>query len=346
MPVPNHIGDIRVKMLSKGGANFPMDRVLGRFPNKDGVWGRCRFLYDLEARDYDWLVVYDDLTCRPGERTSTRVEELACSSKHTMLVTSEPSSVKIYAPSFTSQFETVLTSQEPWALQHRNAVYSQCGLVWFYSCDYASVRDNPPLQKIGDLATVCSSKQQRHTLHHLRYTFTQRLREAIPEMDVFGRGVRPIDDKRESLDPYRYHLAIENHVCPHHWTEKLADSFLGLTVPFYYGCPNVFDYFPEGSVVPIDIRDFDGSVEVIRKAIRDRHWEKNYAAVQEARRRVIEEYHLFAVVERMILERHDPTRKDRGALVRSRKAARDQNLLTFVSHGLQFVRTRLWHTFH
>ncbi|MFO0975584.1 MAG: glycosyltransferase family 10 [Planctomycetaceae bacterium] len=346
MAEPNHIGDIRVKMLAKGGANFPMDRVLGRFPNKDGVWGRCRFLYDLNERDYDWLVVYDDLTCLPSERTSTRIEELACSAKHTLLVTSEPSSVKIYAPSFTSQFETVLTSQEPWALQHRNAVYSQCGLVWFYSCDYASVRDNLPLQKTGDLATVCSSKQQRHTLHHLRYSFTQRLREALPEMDVFGRGVRPIDDKREALDPYRYHLAIENHVCPHHWTEKLADSFLGLTVPFYYGCPNVFDYFPEGAVVPIDIRDFDGSVETIRKAIKDKHWEKNFAAVQEARRRVLEDYHLFAVVERMILERHDPARTDRGALVRSRKAARNQNVFTFVSHGLQFVRTRLWHTFH
>lgn len=342
-----HTGEIRVKLLGKGNPSFPREHLLHRFPRKDGVWGRCQFLFEPEERDYDFLVVYDDLTCRPGgERTSLRIEELACSREHTLLITSEPSSVKIYAPSFTSQFAAVLTSQEPWSLPHPGAVYSQCGLVWFYGHDYSRISENPPLQKSADISTVCSSKQQRHTLHHRRYMFTQKLRAALPQLDVFGRGVRPVSSKTETLDPYRYHVAIENHVCRHHWTEKLADSFLGLTLPFYYGCPNVFEYFPEGSVVPIDIFRFEESLEIIQKTIQDRLWEKNLSAIQESRRLVLENYHLFALAERMITERFNPSRADRGSLIRSRRAARNQSLVSFVAHGIQVVKTRLWYSLH
>lgn len=342
-----HTGEIKVKLLGKGAPTFSRDQVLQRFPNRDGVWGQCQFLLEPDCRDYDWLVVYDDVMCRAGgERTSTRIEELACSRDHSLLVTAEPCSVKVYAPSFVSQFGVVLTSQEPWAIQHPGAVYSQCGLLWFYGHDYQQIRDKSPPLKSASISTVCSSKQQRHTLHRLRYQFTQKLLARMPELDVFGHGVRPINDKSTAVDPYRYHLAVENHVCQHHWTEKLADSFLGFALPFYFGCPNVFDYFPEGSLIPIDIRRFDESLEIIQRTIRDRTWEKNFNAVQEARRRVIEEYHLFAVLEKLITERHDPSRADRGALIRSRRAARNQSLVHLVSHGLQVVRTRLWHSFH
>jgi hypothetical protein len=99
-------------------------------------------------------------------------------------------------------------------------------------------------------------------------------------------------------------------------------------------------------VVPIDIRKFDESLETIRNTIRSGAWEKNLEALKEARRRVLEEYHLFAVLEKLISEAHDQTRSDRGTLIRSRKAARNQSLVQLVSHGLQVVRTRLWHSLH
>jgi hypothetical protein len=335
-----HTGDIRVKFYGKGQPTYDRSRMISRFPGRDGIWGRCQFIFDLDCRDYDWVLVYDDLNSKEGgERFSTRVEELACPRENTLLVTTEPSSIKVYSHAFTSQFGHVLTSQEPWAIHHPHAIFSQPGLNWFYGHDYNYIRDHPPLNKTLDLSTVCSSKQQRHTLHHLRYEFTQRLKNVLPELEIFGHGVRPIESKTEALDSFRYHLAIENHLCRHHWTEKLSDSFLGLSLPFYFGCPNVFDYFPEGSVVPIDIRDFDASVETIRQTIRENTWEKRLGLLQEARRRVLEEYHLFAVVEKIIREHHQ-TGGTRGGLLRSRRAARHQNTWTAVSHGLELAHVR------
>jgi hypothetical protein len=38
--------------------------------------------------------------------------------------------------------------------------------------------------------------------------------------------VRYVERKNDALDPYRYHVVVENHRCPHHWTEKLATGLM------------------------------------------------------------------------------------------------------------------------
>ncbi|MEJ5238219.1 MAG: glycosyltransferase family 10 [Limisphaera sp.] len=303
---------IRVKFLSKACRERNLDAWLGRFPGGVPRWGRCEFLFDPAAREYDWLVVYDDLPSDPGRDW----EPLACPPDHTLLITAEPSSVKVYGSRYTRQFGWVLTSQEPWALRHPRAIRSQPGLVWYYGATghgdavisprgrYDAIVQNVPLQKARVLSAVLSSKSMRHTLHHQRVRFVTRLQAVLPELDVYGHGWNYVPDKADALDPYRFHLAIENHVAPHHWTEKLADAFLGACVPFYHGCPNYADYFPEESVIPIDIFDFDRSLEIIRRAIRDREDEKRRPAVLESRRRYLERYWLFAQVARLIEERH------------------------------------------
>jgi hypothetical protein len=301
---------ISVKFVARGKGGARPDLWTRQFPGRQPVWGRCEFFFDPALRDYDWLVVYDDMPSLDGERFSRHVESLPCPANHTVLVTGEPSSVKLYGRDFLDQFGVLLTSQEDWIIRHPDAIFSQAGLRWYYGVgknhvrDFDEMRSNPPAEKSRELSTVCSSKQQRHTLHHARYTFVQELKTRLPELEIFGHGVRFMDDKAEALDPYRYHIAIENHVCPHHWTEKLADSFLGLTLPFYHGCPNAADYFPPGSFIPIDIHDVEGSATIIRRTIQNREYEKRLPAIQEARRLVMEKYNLFAVLADLIERRH------------------------------------------
>lgn len=137
-------------------------------------------------------------------------------------------------------------------------------------------------------------------MHAQRFAFIQRMRELLPEMDVFGRGATPMGDKAEALAPYRYHLAVENHIAPHHITEKLTDAFLGRCLPFYAGSPNAADYFPADSFVPIDIRDPEGAARIIHAAITADAWAQRLEAIDEARRRTLEEHHVFAVIARII----------------------------------------------
>lgn len=336
---------ITVKLMSR----FPADEWRRYFPGQEPVWGDCRFVFDNEARDYDWLVVYDDLPPAQGERRSMRVETLAGAAINTLLVTTEPSSIKVYGRAFCAQFGHVLTSQEPWALKHPRRIYSQPALHWFYGAGgehYRTVDDmraHPPLPKSAGLSTVGSNKQQTHTLHHLRYHFTQHIKAAIPEMDVYGRGFIPMPDKALAMDRYRYHLAVENHYSPHHWTEKLADPFLGACLPFYAGCPNAADYFPADSFIALDIRDPEGAVAIIRKAMADGEYEKRLPAILEARRRVMEEYSLFAVLAREIGARHQPGAADRGRRLYSRRALRVARPWTALEQLLERLLQRLRH---
>ncbi|MBI5137013.1 MAG: glycosyltransferase [Nitrospirae bacterium] len=329
----------RVKMLM---GKVPSRYWLRQLPHGEPVWGDCAFLFDPDARDYDWLVVYDDLPPVAGERFSDRCETLACARANTLLITTEPSSIKAYGSAYTRQFGQVLTSQEPWALGHPRRIYSQPAMQWFYGVGpdrligYDTLAAATPPAKTGDVSTICSTKQQRHTLHQRRYAFTQELKGLMPELTVFGRGVRPVGDKAEAIDPFRYHIAIENQFAPHHFTEKLADTFLGFALPFYHGCPNWADYFPEESIIPIDVHDTQGALETIQRAVRDGEYARRLPHIVEARRRVLEQYNTFATVAAIIAERGvAPAPTGRPARILARHALRRRNPLTALRMGLE-----------
>lgn len=336
---------IRVKLLGRTETRT----WLRQFPGGTPVWGRCSFTFDHAARDYDWLVVYDDLPPLGQERFSARAEPLACARGNTLLVTTEPSSIKTYGSAYTRQFGHVLTSQVAWALPHPGRIHAQPALQWFYglgrqhAIGYDALLNTPPWEKSRLIATVCSTKQQTHTLHNRRYRFTLDLRQRLPEMDLYGHGVREMDDKAESLHDYRYHVAIENHRGQHHWTEKLADPFLGLALPFYYGCTNAADYFPAESFIEIDIDAVDAAAETIRRAMRDGEYERRLPYLIEARRRVIEEYNLFAVLSRLIEERHREGRGVTGAFIESRRSCNRKSAPAALRYLYEKTRNRLYH---
>jgi hypothetical protein len=325
---------MRVKFINKSSSIDPTSYWKRFLPEANVRVGEIEFLFRPDARNYDWLVVYHDLPSSDGERFSRWTETLDCDRRNTLLITTEPATIKIYGREFLAQFGHVLTSQEPQAVSHENAIFSQCGLLWFYGKTHAEAAAEFPADKVRSIATVCSSKQQRHTLHSLRHDFTERLKKHLPELEIYGHGHRPIASKIEALDPYRYHIAIENHCAPHHWTEKLADAFLGGCLPFYFGCPNVFDYFPEDSLIPIDITDFEYSLSIFREAIANNAYKKRLPAIREARRRVIEEYALFPMLAKLLPKLHVESASS-GEKILSRHEWRHKHPLKALSYGIE-----------
>lgn len=294
---------VRVKFLSR----LDSREWTRYFPDADGVWGNCHFIFERDETRYDWLVAYDDIPVALGQTRNTACEPLSCPPQNSILVTTEPSSIKAYGKDFALQFGHVLTSQPAWALPHPQRHFQQAANHWFYGngsqkwmAREEMLKGPTEADKAHTISTIYSSKRQWHTMHAQRFAFIQRMRELLPEMDVFGRGATPMDDKAEALAPYRYHLAVENHIAPHHITEKLTDAFLGRCLPFYAGAPNAADYFPADSFVPIDIRDPEGAARIIHAAITADAWAQRLEAIDEARRRTLEEHHVFAVIARII----------------------------------------------
>ena len=343
---------LKIKLLGKSKPGSDGAGWHRRFPgdgNGPTVWEDCVFVLERDSRDYDWLVVYDDMPSVGGERHTMWEEELACPRANTMLITTEPSTIKVYGSRFLNQFGWVLTSQEPWVVRHPGSIFRQPGLVWFYSDsdprgNYDTIRKHVPLHKTGEISAVCSTKQQKHTLHHQRYDFIMGLKSRIPEMELFGRGVRFVEDKADALDPFKYHVAIENFHGRHHWTEKLADPFLGACMPVYYGCPNAEEYFPEKSILRIDIASVEAAAEKINRAIKDKTYEKSLPDILESRRLVLEKYSPVAQIADIVRERDAPLAViGKGEMIASRHLFRKRNLFNGMSYAIEKTRIALTH---
>ncbi|MGB0908535.1 MAG: glycosyltransferase family 10 domain-containing protein [Maricaulaceae bacterium] len=308
---------LRVKFVARTPVDENPDLWLSLFKGRVPHIGNCDFIFDVNARDYDWLVAYDDLTFLPNEGRSNRTEELACARENTLFITSEPSSVKIYGRHFTRQFGHILTKQPREIIDHPNHIFQTPPLRWFYGrplekddtnyLDVDHFHNTPPLPKLHDLSTVCSNKQMKHTLHHQRYKFVMELKARMgDDFNVFGRGIRPISDKAEAMDDYRFHIAIENHIEPGHWTEKISDCFLAYCIPLYYGPPDIQNDFPADSVIPIDIFDVDGALDIIRREVSEQSYAKRLPALQKAREMVLSKYNLMHAIAKIVEERHNP----------------------------------------
>lgn len=289
--------EIKVKLVHRSSQADEESVYKRQSPGNQAKWGSCTFTFNPLEQNYDWLVVVGDIP----KIIPNRVERLSCPKENTILVTTEPSSITRYGRAFAKQFHYLITNQDEQVLPHPNAIRSQTGNEWFYGKDYDAIVSQTYPVKNKKISTICSNKQQGHTLHKLRYEFTKIMEERIPELERFGRGFKWIDTKAEALDDYEFHVAIENHYAPNVWTEKLADAFLGFTVPIYHGCPNVYDYFPKESVIEIDIHDVEGSIAKIKEIIAaEGEYERRLDAVKEARRRVIEEYNLLAMINKIV----------------------------------------------
>lgn len=318
---------IKVKVLQKGMAPSGTTETPIR-------WGNCEFCYGSDVRDYDWLIVYDEIPKGSSGSIVNQVEPLACHPDQTLLVTGEPPSIKIYGSAYTDQFGVIITSHSNSLMKHRDYIQSGGALYWYYRKPLPELRERTEFPKTSDLSTVCSSKQQTHTLHSSRYQLTKYLSEQFPDMAWFGHGVRPMNEKYEAMDDYRYHIAIENYIGPHHWTEKLADCFLAMCLPFYVGDRSVLDYFPEESIIFIPIDDPVKAADIIKKAIDNNEYEKRLPALREARRLVLEKFNFWALTSRAIEERHQAKPTLPGKKIKGRHALR-RNPFTAIKSACQ-----------
>ena len=269
-----------------------------------------------------------------------------------MLLTGEPSSITVFGRDYLRQFGCILTFQEPWAMRHPHVIYNHPGLMWFYGLplgfgDYITwdqMAAALPVKKSKPISTVCSIRLGNVTLHSTRVDFTRQLKSEIAELDVFGHGVKNMVDKAEALDPYMYHIAVENHVYAHHITEKLPDAFLGYTLPFYHGAPNAADYFPKESFIPIDINNYKRTRDIIKSHLANNEYEDRLPYIIEARRRVLEKENLFAILNRSICAQEGKiSTETMGQVIYNRQSLRVKRPMAGIRSIAEKVMTKAYH---
>lgn len=88
------------------------------------------------------------------------------------------------------------------------------------------------------------------------------------------------ESKVELFDEFQYSIVIENDRQMDYFSEKLIDCLITQTIPIYYGCQNIYDYFDTSYWVILDHTDVNFLNDRIRTIEKDRY-EKNYEKIKQ-----------------------------------------------------------------
>ncbi len=189
----------------------------------------------------------------------------------------------------------------------------------------ADKTNNIRQQKQNRVSAVISSAANLQG-HKIRTNFMTYLIENKFDFDRFGAGINWIPNKADALLPYKYSIGMENSSIPFYCTEKIADCFSCLTMPVYWGCPNITEYFPEESMILIDENDFKLSLEIIEEAVRNNHYNKNYDAIVYARERLFKEHTIYPYICRLIDKYYNPTSEPKAHYFPGRLSPKEHKL--------------------
>lgn len=132
-----------------------------------------------------------------------------------------------------------------------------------------------------------------------RYTTGQALRHQIvslfgSKMDVFGRVFFPLPNKIYGLKDYSFSLVIENTKQDYYFTEKLIDCFMTGTVPIYWGCPSIGDFFNKNGMIHFnDIHEMKHIIESLSGELYDKMLDAVSENFEIAKKYLIAEDYMF-----------------------------------------------------
>jgi hypothetical protein len=143
-------------------------------------------------------------------------------------------------------------------------------LVPYGGC-WIDVEDRMVHQKSKDVSIILSSK--RTTTGH---RFRHLVLENFQKIDSFGFN-NPIDKKITALKDYRFSVVIENCQKDYYFSEKLIDAFITGTMPIYWGCPSIGEFFDTNGMLIIDNID---DLEIAMKSLNETFYESKLDSIK------------------------------------------------------------------
>lgn len=134
-----------------------------------------------------------------------------------------------------------------------NAIWTPTGGCWIHKNDW-----NLDYEKNKLVSMMISEKRQLEG-HRLRH----KIKDNLTNIEIFGRGYRPIEHKIEALKNYKFQVVIENSRVNGYFTEKLIDCFVTGTIPIYWGDPSIYEIFDTSGM--IIVQSYDEIVKTINE---------------------------------------------------------------------------------
>lgn len=248
-------------------------------PNNSMKWGDFIFTED-SIEECDYLVILD----YPKEDFSIKVNR----NNIIHLCLEPPNEVSKYRQYANKNVKLIINQLDI----KKNNVLSHGALPWHIDKEYNFLNQLKvtDLNKENSIVWV-TSNQRSSKGHKIRMNFLDTIQD-LPFVNLYGRGIKPIDDKWEVLSKSKYAIAYENFQSDYYWTEKIMDCYLSYTMPLYFGCNKIDDFFPKDSYIQIDPKDKHIHL-FLKEIVASNKWEESVDAISRARELILNEYQLF-----------------------------------------------------
>ncbi len=259
--------------------------------------------------DWDCVVVYQnapkELKCR-------------CRSGNLLYFCGEPPLMRPCPHAFTEQFDAIFLPHKN--ARHRNKIKSHGFLPWSFSYhnyvnmeryDYSQLSVLEP--KKTKLISIVTSNKTMMPGHNQRMEIIKNLQKDYNGLiDIYGRGINPIENKVDALFSYMFHICMENSFIDDYWTEKFADPILAQCVPIYAGCTNIHKYFPYNSYYTFDVNNYKDLKCILDQVFQkpNERYTSMKKGLEKMRKTLMEKENLIACVVDYLNRNSDAPIKD------------------------------------
>ena len=84
--------------------------------------------------------------------------------------------------------------------------------------------------------------------HRLRHIIAKAVKDKY-DVDLWGSAIRSFESKTTPLKDYMFSITIMNATHDNYFTETLVDTFRCGTIPIFWGCDNIGDFFNEKGIL-------------------------------------------------------------------------------------------------
>lgn len=191
-----------------------------------------------------------------------------CEKKFAFLFESEELLHKLYnrilsSPERMSGFTGIFTHSERLLEKYPNAHFIPGSSVWYGGTCGGGVMSETLYQNKTKNISLVSSDKAACDLHKYRLQLAQWLYHSntVDVMGTFNGG--SFVSISESLQNYRYSIAIENNITSCYFTEKLLNCFAAMTVPIYIGATDIGRWFNTDGIIQINPFEERSTVEKV-----------------------------------------------------------------------------------
>ena len=237
-------------------------------PNNSGIWGRIKGVTDINSCD---VIIH------MGNSVDRFYD------KHLIQMRREPDVIKGFKPS---------ENKSHYCMDYSDNKRYMSSVWQFISMNFDELVEYELHEKPKLISGITSDKHQHRNL------FFENLNKLNIGVDIFGKKYKEIHPelKEQGLKNYKMTISIENSSQMNYFSEKINDCYLYWSLPIYWGCPNISDFFPEKSYRLLDINNPESISQIINEPISD----GEIRALKEARDLVIYKYNIWPTIKNIL----------------------------------------------